>query len=237
MKKKLGAIASIALAALALVGCGDDGGASAPSGENANSVFHETMTDDRDGRTYKTVVIGAQTWMAENLDYEYKANDSTYGNWCYGNSADNCAKYGRLYSWAAAMDSATTGCGDDKACTASSEKVQGICPDGWHLPSKAEWDVLFTAVGGSSIAGTALKTSSGWTNGGNGSDTYGFSALPSGNRTSDGETNSAGNVAYFWSSSESAVYRAYSVVLNKGNGSIYLANDKGSGFAVRCVKD
>ena len=128
MKKKFGTLASIALAVLMFNACGDDGGASAPSGENANGVFHETMTDDRDGRTYKTVVIGAQTWMAENLDYEYKANDSTYGNWCYGNSADNCAKYGRLYSWAAAMDSATTGCGDGKACTASSEKVQG------HLP-------------------------------------------------------------------------------------------------------
>ncbi|MBO7499814.1 MAG: fibrobacter succinogenes major paralogous domain-containing protein [Fibrobacterales bacterium] len=235
MKKKLGAIASIALAALALVGCGDDGATSAPSGENADSSTY--VTDDRDGQTYGTVVIGAQTWMAENLGYEYKVNDSTYGNWCYGNSADGCAKYGRLYAWAAAMDSATTGCGDGETCAASSGKVRGICPDGWHLPSRAEWDILLAAVGGSSVAGTALKASSGWT-GDDGSDDYGFSALPSGDRTDDGEMSTAGLAAYFWSSSESAAYRAHSVLLSKGDERArFLPGSKGSGFAVRCVKD
>jgi uncharacterized protein (TIGR02145 family) len=237
MKKKLGAIASIALAALALVGCGDDGGTSAPSGENADGSSHGTMTDDRDGRTYRTVVIGAQTWMAENLDYEYKANDSTYGNWCYGDSTDGCAKYGRLYTWAVAMDSATTGCGDSVECEAAGGRVQGICPDGWHLPSRAEWDTLLAAVGGSSVAGTALKASSGWT-GGDGSDDYGFSALPSGDRTDDGERSTAGLAAYFWSASESAAYRAHSIVLNKGDERArFLPGSKDSGFSVRCVKD
>ncbi len=234
--KKLGAIASIALAALALVGCGDDGGTSAPSGENADGSSHGTMTDDRDGRTYRTVVIGAQTWMAENLDYEYKANDSTYGNWCYGDSTDGCAKYGRLYTWAVAMDSATTGCGDSVECEAAGGRVQGICPDGWHLPSRAEWDVLFAAVGGSSVAGAALKASSGWDNV-NGSDAYGFSALPSGGWTSVKGTSGAGAVAYFWSSSQSTLYRALSVLLNYGDGGLYLPQDMGNGYAVRCVKD
>ena len=160
-----------------------------------------SLCDVRDGKLYRYVTIGSQTWMAENLNYEYKVNGSTYGSFCYQNSADSCAMYGRFYTWAAAMDTATTGCGYGTTCAASSGKVQGICPGGWHLPDTAEWHALFAAVGGADSAGTKLKSTSGWYNG-NGTDAYGFSALPSGFRYNDGYFYYAGNYADFWSSSE-----------------------------------
>lgn len=121
------------------------------------------MTDSRDGRTYKTVKIGTQTWMAENLNY---TSDSI--SWCYNDSVEYCAKYGRLYTWAAAMDSAGTwttngkGCGHDSEACSPTYPVHGICPEGWHLPSEGEWKRLLTAVGGSSTAGQMLKSTGGW---------------------------------------------------------------------------
>ena len=176
--------------------------------------------------------------MAENLNYEYKIDGSTYGNWCYNDSAQYCERYGRLYTWAAAMDSATTGCGYGKTCTASSGKVQGVCPTGWHLPSKAEWNTLFTAVGGADSAGTMLKSTEGWEDGDNGADAYGFSALPSGNRNSDGHFNYAGSRAYFWPSSEYVQDGAYNVYLDYYDADAYQnVGNKDCGFAVRCVKD
>ena len=181
------------------------------------------------GQTYKTIGIGAQTWMAENLNY------ATDGSWCYNNSADSCAKYGRLYTWSTAMDSATTGCGYDKTCAASKEKVRGVCPPGWHLPSRDDWNTLITVVGDS--AGTKLKSATGWNSNGNGSDAYGFSALPSGEGRFD-VFDYAGDYAWIWSSSEYNRYRAYSICLT--HRTAYASfNDasKSEGFAVRCVKD
>jgi uncharacterized protein (TIGR02145 family) len=107
------------------------------------------VTDDG-GQTYKTVVIGDQTWMAENL------NDYVEGSKCY---PAHCTEYGRLYDWVTALT---------------------VCPSGWHLPSDTEWNVLVNYAGGSSMAGTKLKAKSGWKENGNGADNYGFSALPGG---------------------------------------------------------
>ena len=128
------------------------------------------MTDSRDGQTYKTVKIGNQVWMAENLNYAYTGvlyNNSGYTSdstsWCFSNDPANCIKYGRLYTWAAAMDSVGTwstngkDCGYGVQCTPI-YPVRGICPEGWHLPDKAEWNTLFTAVGGASTAGSATDT-------------------------------------------------------------------------------
>ena len=143
------------------------------------------MTDERDGQTYKTVTIGTQTWMAENLNYE------TAKSYCYGDNVTNCAKYGRLYTWAAAMDSAGTwttnglSCGYSKTCLPT-YPVRGVCPEGWHLPTQMEWNTLFTAVGGQSTAGLKLKSSPGWNSRGNGTDAFGFSALPAGDRSYNG---------------------------------------------------
>ena len=135
--------------------------------------------------------------MAENLNYDY--NEGTAKSFCYNNEPDSCAKYGRLYTWAAVMDSAGVfgdggkGCGYDVTCSAK-EPVRGICPEGWHLPSDAEWETLFTAGGGVDLAGTKLKSKSGWYSG-NGTDDYGFSVLPAGSRYGGGLYLSAGKAA------------------------------------------
>ena len=206
-----------------------------------STVVKGTITDSRDGQTYKTVTIGSQTWMAQNLNYE------TANSYCYGDSPSNCTKYGRLYTWAAAMDSAGTwsangkGCGYAKTCTPT-YPVRGVCPTGWHLPTKAEFETLFTAVGGSSTAGTKLKSTSGWIDfegkSGNGVDTYSFSALPAGRRYYNEGYNFEGSLADFWSSTETDSYNAYGMYLDYIDVSAYLlSSSKNYGFSVRCVKD
>ena len=103
-------------------------------------VSYGTMTDARDGRTYKTITLGDSTWMAENLKFDYKVNGASFGSQCSDNDETNCERQGRLYSWAAAMDSAGVfgndglGCGDNIACYPY-KRVHGICPEGWHLPN------------------------------------------------------------------------------------------------------
>ena len=226
-----------------------------------NRCQNGTFTDTREEKTYKCVTIGSQTWMAQNLDYDYKVNGWTYGNRCYNNSADNCIKYGRLYTWGAAMDSVTTSCGYGTTCAASSGKVQGICPEGWHLPSRAEWITLRRTVGDS--AGTKLKSATGWAevsewddewNGyvilrrGDGTDAYGFSALPSGASSgNDGHVRffRADSNAYLWSSSEcneseecNERERAWRMDLSYNDDRASLdSHSKDYSFAVRCVKD
>ena len=80
---------------------------------SSGDFSYGSLTDKRDNKTYKTIVIGNQEWMAENLNYAYKAGGSIYGNTCYGDDSDNCIKYGRLYTWGAVMDTVKTGCGLD----------------------------------------------------------------------------------------------------------------------------
>ncbi len=170
-----------------------------------------TMIDSRDGQTYKTVTIGTQTWMAQNLNYE------TANSYCYKDSASYCSKYGRLYTW----EAATT-----------------ACPDGWHLPTKAEFETLFTAVGGQSTAGKVIKSTSGWKVSGNGTDAFAFSALPAGDRLSNGNYYDEGYVALFWSSSEIYSIYAYNMYLNYDNDDADLNDsNKNDGVSVRCVRD
>ncbi|MBR4916789.1 MAG: fibrobacter succinogenes major paralogous domain-containing protein [Fibrobacter sp.] len=213
------------------------------------------MTDSRDGQTYKTVKIGAQTWMAENLNYaytdvsyNYSDNTSDSTSWCYNDSVEYCVKYGRLYTWAAAMDSAGTwttngkGCGYDSEACSPTYPVRGICPEGWHLPSEDEWKRLITAVGGSSTTGQMLKSTGGWNkisgyvDSGNGIDAYSFSALPAGYRNYSGYKDEGRN-ADFWVSTKNSGYFAYAMSLTStvftGLGNTFI----GDGYSVRCVKD
>ena len=218
-----------------------------------SAVVKGTMTDKRDGKTYKTVTIGTQTWMAENLNYAYTGvpfkynwgkweypSDST--SWCYGDDAANCAKYGRHYTWAAAMDSVGEwsangkGCGAGKTCSPT-YPVRGICPQGWHLPESTEWETLFAAVGEGS--GKNLRSTSIWIS--KGTDTYSFSALPAGQRDCEGNWyfDTKGYQAFFWSSTEYNDENAYDIYLHYVNRDAYL-NDSGYknyGYSVRCVKD
>ena len=194
------------------------------SSSSEMGIIYGTMTDSRDGNTYKTVKIGEQVWMAENLNYadSVKTPSLKENSWCYGNVAANCEKYGRLYTWAAAIDS--------------------VCPSGWHLPSRDEWKTLITAVGGSSTDGAALKSTSGWSlidlgTSGNGTDAFGFSALPAGSRPFDGYYDSEGEAASFWSSTEYSSTFACHISLDYYDDYYVLDYDKHGGLSVRCLKD
>ena len=175
------------------------------------SCEKDSFTDPRDGQTYRTVQIGNQTWMAENLNYH------TEGSSCYGDKPANCQKYGRHYTWEAAMDA---------------------CPSGWHLPSIAEFDTLIAAVGGLGVAGKVLKSKSCRKSDGNGTDAYGFSALPAGNRYLDGDFDHAGYDAHFWSATGRDSVDAYNMYLGCDSDYAYpLYLDKNFGLSVRCLRD
>ena len=196
--------------------------------ESKDNCEYGELVDDRDGQTYKTVKIGDQWWMAENLNYE---TDSSF---CYNKEESNCAKYGRLYEWAAAVGKSESECGYGYICSLPSGNIQGVCPEGWHLPSYDEWKTLFNE----SMAGKVLKSMSGWEKSGDGTDAFGFSMLPAGGRFGDEGYGNEGYYAYFWSSTEFDSNRAYNMYL--GYSDYYAGldnNSKGDGFSVRCLQD
>jgi uncharacterized protein (TIGR02145 family) len=210
-------------------------------------ITYGTMTDTRDKKVYKTIKIGDQTWMAENLNYADSVTTKSLQNrsWCYNNVAANCAVAGRLYTWGAAIDSVKLAtdadnpqdCGYGMTCTLPA-KVQGICPEGWHLPTNAEWETLFTEVGGSSTAGKIFKSQTGWCNNGNGTDGVGFSALPVGYRHNKGWFYYDCNDAYFWSATELDAINAYRMDLTYHYEFAHLYYSlKNVGFSVRCLQD
>jgi uncharacterized protein (TIGR02145 family)/uncharacterized repeat protein (TIGR02543 family) len=172
----------------------------------ANIVIY----DARDGKTYKTVRIENYTWMAQNLNYTTASNSL-----CYGNATSNCDMYGRLYEWNTALTA---------------------CPSGWRLPTRAVWDDLVQAAGGSSVAGQKLKSETGWgTN--TGTDVFGFSALPGGSNY--GNTFEEGGASgYWWSATEYNSASAYRQGMYRGNNSVSDASKpKSDRKSVRCVQD
>lgn len=178
------------------------------------------LLDARDSQTYATVVIGSKTWMAENLNF--MADESR----CYEDSESNCTIYGRLYSWATAKNA---------------------CPAGWHLPNEKEWTLLAVATGNSgTTAATKLKASSGW-NSSNGTDDYGFSALPGGIFGQASLSNPSfsfldkGNGGYWWISTE---YELNGEILGMGavmvpqyDVIVKMAYNKSYQLSVRCIKN
>ena len=217
-------------------------------------INYGEFTDERDGQIYKTVTIApagtgySEVWMAENLNYE------TDNSWCGGGSGTtegNCAKYGRLYTWAAAVGRAEDECGYEHTCGLGSGDIRGACPKGWHLPSQSEWEALIVAVDGSiteytssNTAGSKLKSATRcWSSysGITKQDAFGFSALPAGYRNLGfGNYNYWGRGTYFWSSTEETTYYAYVMGLdyrNNGAGLTYDGNHKNYGDSVRCLKD
>jgi uncharacterized protein (TIGR02145 family) len=213
------------------------------NGEEYNPSTHYCPNDvlkkfgsvkDLASQEYKTVVIGTQTWMAENLNYNagYNVGNSR----CYNGKPANCEIYGKMYDWATAMAFLPS-------CNVSdcSEHIQpvhrGICPVGWHIPTQAEWNVLFDFVGGTSVAGKHLKSKSGW----NGEDTYGFGALPGGWADLLGayyrQYISVGSSGYWWSSTSDRFFN-YGMTNDAESVS---SNGSGAGKnnlqSVRCVHD
>lgn len=212
-------------------------------------VLYGTLTDTRDKRTYKTVTVGTQTWMAENLNYaDSMTTPSLKGkSWCYDNIAANCDETGRLYTWAAAIDSVKLAndkenprvCGYGVTCTLPA-KVQGVCPAGWRLPKFDDWKILITLVNGSStkMKNIKLKSTSGWSDGDNGSNSFGFSVFPTGHRYSDGYFYNAGIEASFWDASETNKSEAgcMSFFIHYDD-ALSSLGDKDYGFSVRCIED
>jgi uncharacterized protein (TIGR02145 family) len=204
------------------------------SGASA-SITYGSLTDARDGQAYKTVTIGTQTWMAENLNFNVDSS------WCYANSTDSCSKYGRLYQWAAVMGLNVS---YNSILWSGTVSSQGVCPSGWHVPSDAEWAMLVEKNGDEdATAGVRLKSKSGWSGAGysgelaQGGDAYGFRALPGGGRNESGAFEGVGSNAYFWTSREIGDGFAINKILGSafvnfpGNGP-----RKTEGFSVRCIQ-
>ena len=262
MSKRVALLSFIWFLVLAiLVACSDSDGGSSSVVVKSSDVVRDSFVDARDGQVYKTVKIGNQVWMAENLNFETPREPRSfwggYNNrelfhyqketsFCYDKYLSNCTRFGRLYTWSEAMDSKghfsknAEGCGEGRTC-ALITPVQGVCPAGWHLPTKAEWDTLFLSTGGVDVAGRNLKSRMGWRCHGNGRDAYGFSAFPAGQKVFDAIYDKFGSVnrnAIFWNSTEQDAKSAYGAYLFYNEDKVDLtASSKNLGFSVRCVKD
>jgi uncharacterized protein (TIGR02145 family) len=167
------------------------------------------LVDDRDGKNYKTAQIGTQVWMAENLNYLPSGKDLN-GAWCFDNKTSNCNIYGRLYDWATTMN------GSISSATVPSG-IQGICPAGWHIPSKSEFTILTNYIGGLAISGTKLK---GISFGGN--DDYKFSIIGGGVRSGAGSFDYSTSSAYLWSTTESTSSSAYNLNFERDQSSAFI---------------
>ena len=208
------------------------------------------ITDGRDNnKHYKAVLMGEQVWMAENLNY--KTTDGT--SRCYPTSGNtntsdadnaNCSTYGRLYTWATAMNLASS---YNSATFTVPAKHQGICPSGWHIPSSADWYALVKFVNPNcsdisinkilcANAGIKLKAASGWSSG-NGTDDYGFSVLAGGFGYSGNRFEDAGIQAPLRSSLQSNIYYAYQMYIRQVEDAEWNAGYKDFFFGVRCLQD
>ncbi len=219
----------------------NDDGYNYPNGPYPDDYYNKTvdygeLVDSRDGQKYRTITIERQTWMAENLSFKPSFGKTE----CPFPEYNKCGNYGVLYPWAVAVDSAKDGCGFGVYCT---EKLplKGICPDGWHLPSKAEWDIFDKAVmevmlldsSRTDSVGFVLKSSEYWHFGlGDSStsgDRLGFGGLPI----------VGGIMTYYWSSSEVGRLNSYVSDLNWSGPSLttWAQYDKSRYGSVRCVKN
>jgi len=208
-------------------------------------ISGEIITD-YDGNTYTTIQIGNQVWMAENLKTTHYSDGIAIqlvdenSAWIPLSNVDKAYRfcngdtYGALYTWAATMN------GESRSNTNPSG-VQGVCPDGWHVPSSAEWTELIDYLGGTDIAGGKLKETgtTHWVSPNTGAtNVSGFTALPAGWYSYYGACNDIGKFAMFWSSAGDSSGSAWYRALNNGNSHISSGGtDDATGFSVRCVKD
>lgn len=230
---------------IALFGCSGSE-VSSTSLEDTNSGSEKALTSDEasgsnESSTSKEVTIGKQVWMTENLNVDKfqngdpipqakttqewaKASKNGEPAWCYyDNDPTNGEKYGKLYNSYALND------------------PRGLSPEGWHIPSDAEWLETINHLGGEEEAGIKMKNTSGWFENGNGTNQSGFKGLPSGVRGDNGDFTSLGKNGFWWSSTETEkqnkkilwiFYLDYSF-----KWAIKEVALKGSGLSIRCVKD
>ncbi len=177
---------------------------------NRINKLGNSLYDSRDGKTYKTVKIGNQTWLAKNL--AYKPSSGNY--WAF-----NLTKYGYLYDW---------------------ETAKKVCPNGWHLPSESEWTTLTNYLGGENVAGGKLKATNTWKSPNNGAtNSSGFLAFPGGFRNvDDGAFGNVGSSGRWWSATQSSGSGAWSRKLSYRSAEVSRYNGNTSyGFSVRCLMD
>lgn len=178
----------------------------------------DNFTDPRDGKKYKTVCIDDQVWMADNLNYAGAGA-------CYDNNPSFCEEYGRLYTFQELV-------GLDESPTDSTH-VRGLCPPGWHVPSKEEYEKLFTFLGGNVEAGKKLRSTNGWTEPNNFTDEYGFNLMPAGHDPGNGTFRLMGRDAKLWTSTFAQAVNAHiSTFLISG-----YTPSWGWRFSCRCLKD
>ena len=250
---------SAGLSSSAIVESSSSVGAIPCKTETEDNCEYGILVDERDGQVYKTVKIGEQWWMAENLNYAYLQPTSTLdsSSWCYNDSAEHCEKFGRLYLWSAAMDSAalfsdgTKGCGyfpksEGWYRCPNDKNVLGICPEGWHLPSSNDYKILMQNVKDMHLL---LSASGDWIGGSLNTDKFGFALLPAGYYSSIHD--SWGSPFFedlygggsIWLTKENASRRAYAlagstiILAGESNGDTPSIGDKFIGLSVRCVKD
>jgi uncharacterized protein (TIGR02145 family) len=220
---KLKIVCVVGLVVMALIACKS----AVPTSNQGDSSSGTSSSS----QNYEQVQIGTQIWMAQNLDLVPVGKEGK-GAWCYNNSPDNCAQYGRLYDWATAMN-LDSSCNVLECTDQIKTPHQGICPAGWHLPTDAEWATLASALGQSH--GYKLKSAApAW----DGDNSSGFDGRAAGLRYSGGLFNRLGTGLYLWSAGQSGASNAWYRGLFTGSGDLYRgANDKRSGFSVRCLKD
>jgi uncharacterized protein (TIGR02145 family) len=226
--------------------CKKDDNKSTNNSINGNSaaVFNTSLTyglmTDQNGNIYKTILIGTQTWMAENLrTAKYRngeaisevtdsvawskiLNTGAYCNFKNTRDTDSIVTYGRLYNWYAATD------------------ARNIAPTGWHLPTDDEWTTLTTYLGGESVAGDKLKESGTihWDSSSGADNSSGFTALPDGYRDNNGAFGTIGGFGYWWSSSESsATFARLRFIASISSSAHRGTGAKVVGFSIRCIKD
>jgi uncharacterized protein (TIGR02145 family) len=206
------------------------------------TVFYE-------GHEYNTIQIFSQCWLSENLNVGEmipgtmeQSNNGTIEKYCYNNEPDSCTKYGGLYQWNEMMQ------------YNSQEGLVGICPPGWHLPTDEDWKILegvadsFYSIadpewdlGGDwrgFDAGQNLKSVTGWSANGNGSDLYGFTGMPGGKRNPSSSFKEIGNLGYWWSSSTSPYSIYWNRSVSNDNAEVERSNFPNLyGYSVRCLRN
>jgi uncharacterized protein (TIGR02145 family) len=226
----------------------------ASSSSSELGLSYGTLVDTRGGvsKSYKTIVIHGQTWMAENLNFGTQAmgldsvasqsNDAKVEKYCSGDNIQNCETDGGLYQWAEAM--ALSGSCNSSSCNDSiNPPHQGICPAGWRIPSAADWDSLANYLGSADSAGAKMKlyvpAYPGWNaTGSNDGNSSGFSTRPAGLLFNDVGFDSPGASAHFWVATEGDFLNANYRSLEAGKAKLISGNDfKTYGFSVRCLSD
>lgn len=205
-----------------------------------NIVVYRTITDKRDDQEYKTISIGDQWWMAENMNYgkqiSSKQQPSRVGGvekFCYNDKTEHCNHMGGLYTWGEMM-------GYKRSDDGVIGTRQGVCPDGWHIPTDSEWKTLTAFLEKRGVVGDQLKNFRYWRPSlqGNSISTTGFSALPAGRMDNSGNFYYIGNSTTFWTATKESSNKAWHRTLTNRSGELYRGKSHVSlRFSVRCVKD